>query len=115
MAAAMQAKHRALRSRKVAARAGRQRGFLDRGHRALDLDLTRRIDHGGKATPDDVERAVQKLLEVLAREIRALADLERQHAVLARALDQLRIAARREMRAGIAGGAAHHVAIAALD
>ncbi|MEY9462122.1 hypothetical protein ABH973_002535 [Bradyrhizobium ottawaense] len=63
---------------------------------------------------DDVERAVEKLFQVLAREITALADLERQHAVLRRTPDQLGIAAGREHRTGIARGAAHHVAVAAL-
>ena len=47
------------------------------------------------------------------REIVALADRERQHAVAAGALDQRRISVRREQRAGIAGGAPDHFAVAA--
>ena len=50
---------------------------------------------------------------MIGREIVALADLERQHAVLAGALDQRRIAVRREGRARIAGGTPDDVAIAA--
>ena len=49
------------------------------------------------------------------REIGALADRQRQHEILAGALDQTGISGMRKNRACIARGAPHHLAIAAAD
>ena len=111
----MQGKDRTLRRFEIAAALDPFHNAGDLVHRPLDRHLPGRFDHLEQAATDHVDRSGQQILQLLGREIIALADLERQHAVLAGTLDQRRITVRREGRAGIAGRAPDDVAVAAAN
>ncbi len=109
----MKRKDRALRRREVAA-ALDPLGFAGNfAHRLLDVGLPAGLDHFEQAAADDVDRSCQKILQLRTRQIIALTDRERQHAVLAGAPDQHRISGMRKLRPRIAGGAPDHLAVAA--
>ena len=70
------------------------------------------LDGFQQAAADDIDRSRQKLLQHLVRQIVALANRDRQHAVLAGALDQRGIPGLREQRPRIRRSAPDDVAIA---
>jgi hypothetical protein len=87
----MQREDRALRRREVAAGLDGLGDADNFAHRLLDRGLPGGLDYLEQAAVDDIDRACQKILQLLIREIVALTDLQRQDAVMVGALDQHRI------------------------
>ena len=71
------------------------------------------LDHLEQAAADDVDRSRQQILQLLTREIVALADRERQNAVLAGALDQRRISGLRKLAPALPAARLTDLAVAA--
>ncbi len=111
----MQRQYRALRRHKVAAAFDDLGHAVDFVHRPLDVGLPFGLDHLEQAAAYHVDGSFQQMLQLRVGKIVALANLERQHAVLAGPLDQRGISDVRESGPGIAGGAPHHLAVAAAD
>ena len=96
LAGAVQREHRALRRREVAAALDPLGHAGDIAHRLLDLGLPVGLDHVEQAAADHVDRPRQQILQMRRGKIGALAYRERQHGVLAGALDQRRNSRRLE-------------------
>ena len=112
-AGAMQRQNRALRRREVAAALDHLDDAGDLAQRPGDRGLPAGLDHLEQAAPDDVDRSFQEIFQLRLRQIIALANRERQDAVMAGALDQRGISGWRKQCARVAGGAPDYVAVAA--
>ena len=95
-ARAVQRQDRALRRREVAAALDLLGHAGNLAHRLLDRRLPAGLDHLEQAAADDIDRSRQQILQLRRGEIVALADRQRQNAVVAGALDQRRISGLRE-------------------
>src|SRR5258708_40299555 len=84
----VQRQNRTLRRYKVAAALDLLGHAGNFAHRPLDIGLPGGLDPLEQAAAYDIDRSFQKMLQLRIRKIVALADLERQDAILARALDQ---------------------------